>query len=161
MGFMKTRIVYTKIWKDDWFLGLSDDAQRLFIFLLTNEDIGLSGVFEISDREITYRTRLDGKQLEKAKSDLVPKVLFHNGYCAIVNNNKYYAYKGEKNEKACASELSRIPTDTLSILYPYPIDTPINHKSEIINHKSETKRLGNLTTTPEYQKLISSVRMKS
>ncbi len=138
---MKTRIIYTKIWKDDWFLDLSDDAQRLFFFLLTCEDIGLSGIFEISDREITTRTRLAGERLENAKQELSKKVLFHNGWCSIVNNSKYYSYKGEKNEKACVSELSRIPADTLSILYPYSIDTPINHKSKIINQNSETDEL--------------------
>lgn len=135
---MKTRIIYTKIWKDDWFLELTDDAQRLFMFLLTCEDINLCGVFEMSDREIKTRTRLEGESLKKAKSDLEGKVVFHNGWVRIVNNSKYYCYSGNLNDKARVSELNRIPRDTLSILYPYSIDTPINHKLEIINHKSET-----------------------
>ena len=55
-----------------------------------------------------------------------------------------------KNEKAYDNEYLLIPQqikekvntllkeiDSVSIVYPYPMDTTINHKSEIINHKSE------------------------
>jgi len=88
--------------------------------------------------------------LLKAKDELSPKVLFYANYIWVVNASKYGGYLGEKNEIAKDKELALIPlevinglnkikTDRVSVEYRYPSDTSINHKSEIINHKSECR----------------------
>lgn len=147
---MKTRIIWTKIWEDEWFDSLSQESRWLFFYLLTNPAIGLSGCFELRNKTICYHTHLTQKQLLKAKTELYPKVRFYENWVYVPNAQGYNGYVGEKNTIALEKEIKLIPknikdtlfsnnTDTLSIPYIYTSDTTINHKSEIINHKGVVK----------------------
>jgi len=140
---MKTRIIHTKIWEDDWFYLISNPARLLFLYLLTNVRINLIGCYEIPDRIILSDTKFSHEELEMAKKELKPKAVFANGWVYIPKSRLYGGYKGEKNDNACIKEYNAIPKpirDTLSIPYPYPSDTTINHKSEIINQKPEIRK---------------------
>lgn len=139
---VKTRIVWTKIWEDDWFQSLSDQGQKLFLYLITNRIIGLSGCYQISDFMIKAQARI--KDVEKAKKELFPKVKFFKDWVHIRNAQGYGGYTGEKLLIALNKELDEIPKDIkdvilsdkddrVSIGYGGGIDTPINHKSIIIN----------------------------
>jgi len=148
---MKTRIVHTRMWEDEYFCNLSRASKLLFIYLITNSRINLVGVFEVSDRVIMFDTGLNSKELEESKKELFPKVRFFDGWAYLPNAQKLGGYKGGKNEIAIDKEWESVPTrvvealtktdhytlsrkgDTLSSIS----DTPINHKPEIINHKSK------------------------
>lgn len=142
---MKTRIVWTKVWDDEWFDKLSQEARILFLFCLTNQTIGLSGYFELREKTICYYTHLTKQQLTKAKKELFPKARFYESWVYLPKAVNYNGYYGEKNQIALNKELATIPDkvkttlnskdlDTLSISYVYPIDTTINHKSNNINN---------------------------
>lgn len=149
---MKTRIIHTKIWQDDWFYDLSANAQRLFMYCLTNQHIGLSGIYELSDRVICFDLKLQLDELQQLKTELIKKVLFIEGWVCITNASKHCSYTGEKNEIAVKKELEAIPfsvkkyiIDTLSTTKNSvfeALDTSINQKSELINQKSETINQG-------------------
>lgn len=144
---MRTRIIWTKIWEDDWFQSLSDNAQKLFLYLLTNSRINMCGFYQISERVLLFDTRI--KNLEKAKSELSPKVRFFEDWVYIVNAESYSGYRGSKNERVLEKEKSSIPLNIKNALFyekEYRVsdnndsvssksDTTINHKSEIINNK--------------------------
>jgi len=144
---MRTRIIWTKIWEDDWFQSLSDNAQKLFLYLLTNSRINMCGFYQISERVLLFDTRI--KNLEKAKSELIPKVRFFEDWVYIVNAESYSGYRGSKNERVLEKEKSSIPLNIKNALFyekEYRVsdnndsvssksDTTINHKSEIINNK--------------------------
>lgn len=145
---MKTRIVWTKVWEDQWFDQLSQEARLLFVYLITNNTIGLSGCYELRDKTMCYHTHLAQDQLLKAKEELKPKVLFYENWVYVVNAQGYNGFTGYKTEVAVKRELGLIPQIvktafgivkdyTPSIPHTYPIDGSINNKSEIINHKSE------------------------
>lgn len=151
---MKTRIVHTKIWSDSWFLSLSRASKILFLYLITNERIGLSGIYEIPEGKIMYETGLTSSDLEQAKKDISEKATFHRDWVKIHNIDRYQSFTGSKNEIAKEKEIKQISPeviDTLSIPYRYPIDSLSNHKSEIRNKKEggvgETK--DGLTTLDE------------
>lgn len=147
---MKTRILWTKMWEDEWFDNLSDDARLLFIYLITNPFINLSGCYEVRDKTICYHTHLNQDQLNKAKEDLNPKVIFSDNWIYVVNSQGYGGYTGKDIEKALLKEIEFIPQNvkntfgitkpytppTESLPHPYP---SINHKSEIINKKSQIR----------------------
>src|SRR5690606_12924852 len=84
---MRTRIIWTKIWEDDWFQSLSDNAQKLFLYLLTNSRINMCGFYQISERVLLFDTRI--KNLDKVKSELIPKVRFFEDWVYIVNAESY------------------------------------------------------------------------
>ncbi len=139
---MKTRIIQTKIWKDLYFASLQQDEKLLFLYLLTNERINLSGIYELTDREILFDTGIKEEDLKKNKKKFSTdnKIHFINGWVKVINHDKYNSYTGEKNDLAKDRELSFVPKYVID--YQYPIDTPsrgmdtsINHKSKIINKK--------------------------
>lgn len=139
---MKARIVHTKIWDDNWFLSLSRSSRLLFLYLITNQSIGLSGVYELPDSKIIYQTGLNSTELEQGKIDLKEKVGFYNGWVKIHNVEKYQQFRGPKNEKAKENEIKLVPKaiiDTLSIPYRYPIDSTSNQYSVISNKYTVNK----------------------
>ena len=52
----KYRPVYKKIWKDKDFLSLGKEAKLLFLYLITNESINNSGIYEIPIQTISNET---------------------------------------------------------------------------------------------------------
>ena len=146
---MKSRIVHTKMWEDEYFSNLSRASKLLFIYLITNSRINLIGTFEISDRVIIFDTGLNSKELEDAKTELFPKVKFFNGWVYVLNAERLGGYKGGKNETAKENEWDKIPKDIINALVKGNhdrvsekedrvsgiLDTPINHKSEIRKDK--------------------------
>ena len=121
---MQTRIIHTKIWDDEWFQTLGDDPQKLFIYLLTCQDVNQCGMFEITDRKLNYYLHLEGDRLTKAKKGLEPKVIFHNSWVYIRNLNKFNKFSGDRNVSASLSELLKVPTSFIE--YIRSIDTSMD-----------------------------------
>lgn len=132
--------MHTKIWQDDWFAGLSRGAKLLFLYLITNQEIGMTGVYELPDRVMMFNVGLNQSELEQAKKELSGKVAFYNGWVFVRNSERYNSFRGEKNELAKEREYRGIPleikkalvegkADRVSIEYGYPTDTSIinNH----------------------------------
>lgn len=143
---MKTRIIYTKFWKDEYIGGLNLSEKVLFLYLLTNEHVGLSDIYELSDRIILFDTGLNKEQLENAKQKFEKdgKFRFVKGYIRICNGERYNRYLGDRNAVAMEKERNLIPKgilDTLSIPYQYPTDSLItiinNHNN---NHNPNKKQ---------------------
>lgn len=153
---MKTRIIHTRIWKDEYFSNLNIKEKIVFIYLLTNENINLCGIYELPDKYICFDTGVSQSDLIKIKNKFMEsgKIIFFNGWVKISNHEKYNTnYSGSKNEVAFQREISTISEsvlkelDRLSIDYQYPSDSTINHKSKIINNKSETFKSNNKELT--------------
>lgn len=141
---MKTRIVWTKIhFEDDWFSTLNLSEKYLYIYLFTNSHIGLTGIYKLSKRVAMLETGATSEVWDSSceKFRTANKAKFYDEWIYLVNSYKYSNYSGPKNEQALKKEFDLIPStviDTLSIPYPYPSDTTINKKLEIINKKQET-----------------------
>lgn len=139
---MKTRIIHTKVWRDEWFVSLSSEAKLLWLYLLTNDKINISGIYELTDREILFDTSINISDTS-IKDELKPKVIFAKGWVRIVNVEKYNKYlNSPKNVTACIRELDYIP-DNIKADLDIPLDTSIdtlrNKKQEIINNKQGTE----------------------
>lgn len=173
---MKTRVISTEIWDEDKVFSLNIDTKLLYLVLLTNPYIGQTRYYKINDRQLSTFTGLNVEQIQKCKKDLAESEMayFKNGWVCISGFGFIECfYKGIKNEKAKIKELEKIPDDVLSyfnsvsIPYPYPSDTTINTKSEIINTKSEIKKEdflfidGNLTVERLEDKVDFSVQKES
>lgn len=154
---MKTRIVHTKVWRDEWFANLSQEAKLLWLYLITNEKINICGIYEITDREINFDTGI--KITDSLKEELKPKALFFKNWVFIPNVDKYNKYRNAPtNQKSFETEISNIPEDIIehilsdtsiyTSIYTHPILQEIinkksgtrNKKQEIINKESETEK---------------------
>ncbi len=144
---MKTRIIWTKIYDDEWFNTLSIEYKFLFIYYFTNSRIEHTGIYQCTQRIISFETGIDTLILKDINRSFEEdkKVYFYNDWVYVIKSPVYGGYKGPKNELAFNRELTKIPSNVIEffnkkvpIQYIYPIYTTINHKSEIINDKSET-----------------------
>lgn len=165
---MKTRIIHTKIWQDEWFCGLSRASRFVFIYLLTCPQNNISGKFELPDRIIIFDTGVSRDELEQAKKDLAERVVFYLGWVRIIHTNKYNNYvNNPKLEVALKREIELIPEEINRVLDEYDtsihtsIYTPNNHKSEIINNKSIINggAGGNKPTEEEMQKIADDYQV--
>jgi len=146
---MKTRIVWTKIWEDEFFVELSRPARILFLYLITNQRTNLCGCYQVSDRTVCFDTKLTVRELEEAKEELAPKAIFYGGWVYLPNAQRLGGFKGEKNEAAIQREWEEVPLEVRNALtkgnhdrvsksedrVSPKGDTPRNHKSEIRNKK--------------------------
>lgn len=152
---MKQRKIYTKIWKDDWFYDLSQSARLVFIYLLTNESIGFSGCYEISDRQIIFDTKI--KELDKVKKELFPKVIFYNGWVYVVNSQGYNNFVGDSFERAISKEMDLIPDNIKNTLikvkeYPTP-EVTVGYSGGTNSNNSINYNISN--TSKDYMESIT------
>ncbi len=144
---MKTRIVHTKIWQDEWFCNLPRASRLVFLYLLTCPQNNICGKFELPDRTIIFDTGVSRDELEQSKKDLESRAVFYMGWVRLIHTDKYNNYvNNPKLEIALKREIELIPEEINRVLNEYDtsmdtsIYTPNNHKSEIINNKSVIER---------------------
>ena len=88
----KYRNVQTKIWNDKDFMGLSKDGKFLFIYLITNNHINNSGVFELPLKTISSETGLPVPTIDQILTNHSIKNVFYdaeNEMIFIKNIRKY------------------------------------------------------------------------
>jgi hypothetical protein len=156
---MKTRLIHTKFWKDEYVASLAVPEKLFFIYLLTNEKINIAGVYELTPREMQFDLDIEIEELNeiKKKLQLDKKVYFFGNWVAIVNAQKYQQYTGIKNQTCMEKELSYAPKELLEKIFKYPTDrlsaetdSIRNKKLEIRNTKEE---INNGVGQKEFQKI--------
>ena len=142
---MKTRIIYTKFWYDNYVSNLNCKEKLVFIYLITNEKVTICGIYELPDKYILVDLDITQKELDIIKDKFMSdgKFTFINGWIRIEKFELYNKFTGNLNETAKEKEMSLIPEKVIG--YPRGIDrvstvldTLNNHKSVISNKKSET-----------------------
>ena len=178
---MKTRIIYTKFWNDNYISNLNHREKLAFLYFITNEKVTICGIYELPDKYIKMDLNLTQKELDRIKQKFAKdnKFVFIDGWIKIVNFELYNNFTGNLNEKAKEKELALIPEkikgyqrgiDTGIDRVSSNLDTLNNHKSIINNHnkgvvkgekseeKSEEEKIKYadfvLMTEKEHQKLI-------
>lgn len=124
---MKFRSVHTKIWQDEWFSTLSRAGKLVFLYTITNPNIGMTGMYELPDRVVCFDTGLNQSELEDVKKELVGKVRFEDGWVYVINSTRYNTFRGEQLKQAEEKEASQIPKDVYTALStgkPYGVSMP-------------------------------------
>lgn len=149
---MKTRIVYPQLWLDEKFAECKQSTKLFFMYLITNQSLGLSRFTRLSDRKISFDTGLNTVQINEAKEELIKlkwcffkeEWIFHNHNCAYVD------YKN--NERVLTSkqkEIDLVPKEIIeyfNLSCSNKVETTleqssnINKKSKTINQKRESVR---------------------
>jgi len=142
---MKTRIIQTRFWDDEFVTESDIYTQHLYIYLLTSQYVNICGIFQLSPRKVQFETKLTDKQYQVASDNLSinKEAFFFKGWVFLVNAEKNNKYRNSpQNEKCYQDELSRIPLD-VSEFFDTSINSSMdssihtNHNPKIINHKSE------------------------
>ena len=140
---MKRRSIETKFFKDEYIQNLPADGRFLFLYLLTNEYVSITHIYQLPNTYISLDTGLSIKTIEKyqQKFQVDKKFLFKEGWIKIVNADKYEHYDGPLNVIAKKNQLDLIPCRILDY-FDTPIDTPMytppigdNNQYPIINNQ--------------------------
>lgn len=141
---MKTRIIHTRFWQDNFVTNLSYKEKLTFIYLLTNDRVGLTGMYELPDKYIKVDLDLTQGEVDSIKEKLskAGKIYFWNGWVKILRHDKFNSYKGKKIEPALVRELAMIPNEiiefnntSIDTSIDGSSDTPNNHNTKTINNK--------------------------
>ena len=157
---MKTRMLWTKIWDDSWFDNLSQNSRILFIYLISNQDVNLSGCYSITDKKIIYHTHLTVEELKLSKDELKDKVKFINDWVYVVNSQGYNHFTGKSNEIAVSRELELIPNNVKDTLFKDKPYTPSTPSIQSINHNHNINHNLNPNNAEEKFKLIGNTMVE-
>lgn len=153
-------MIWTKIWDDKWFDSLSQNSRILFLYLLFNQDIGLSGCYSITDKKICFHTHLTEEELKQSKIDLQPKIKFCEDWVYVINAQGYNHFTGKSNEVAVEREIEQIPKNVKDTLFkdkPYTPYTPTlqsintNHNLNPNNNHNNVEEIEN---SEGYKKIL-------
>ena len=59
------RQIHTQIWRDNWFLDLEADEKLLFIYLFSNDNSNLAGLYELHEKIIALETGLAKERIHE------------------------------------------------------------------------------------------------
>lgn len=175
------RQIHTQIWRDNWFLELRPDEKLLFIYLFSNDNSNLAGIYEIHESIIALETGLRPARIREilVKLEASNKVHYGGGVVWIVNMRKYHSNASEKVQKNIDAAIYDIQDgeiknryciangitleNTVSIPYGYPMDTLSYRKSkskskteeEEKSKKEEETPAGGTVTSSQSQKILS------
>jgi hypothetical protein len=105
------RMIYTHIYRDEWFLELEPDAKLLFIYLFSNDLTSVSGLYKIPRRVMAFETGLALSRVDELlehfrKQD---KVEYEDGYVWVKNMRRYQFSQSPKILKGIQQDIARTP----------------------------------------------------
>ena len=59
----KSRVISDRIWRDEWLVELEPDAKLLFVYLFSNENTNLAGIYRFNPNLIVSETGLPYKRV--------------------------------------------------------------------------------------------------
>lgn len=120
---MKTRIIQTRFWDDEFILDLEPNAKLIFLFFITNSRIGLTGAFECPERTVSFLTGVEINQLKEIKKTLEDKFFFFNSWILAKNSIKYNNYSSNSKQKmAYMQEYQNLPEEIKKQLPRFEVD---------------------------------------
>lgn len=110
---MKTRIIHTKFYQDSFVLSLDQKSRWVFLYLLTNNRVELTGCYELPLQIAEIELGLSKAEIIKIIKSLQPKILYIDGFIIIKNIKKYQDYsKGNLNQQSAYNkELELLPSN--------------------------------------------------
>lgn len=153
---MKSRIVYPQLWMDEKFAECKQTTKLLFMYLITNQSLGLSRYSRLSDRRMAFDTGLNTVQIKEAKTELEnlhwcffkEEWIYHNHDCAYVDYSRNAGTAVAKKK-----EIDGVPEEIkqyFNLICLNKVETEVEQSSNL-NNKPETKN----------QKPMGSARGKS
>lgn len=157
------RQVYTTFWNDDAKVvdDFTPEDKYFYLYLLTNPHTTLSGVYEISEKSMARETGYNEDTVKRLRDRMaeVHKVICYDPNTKeilLLNWHKYNWTSSDKLRAAIEKQIPQIKTDafrnyvfsllngdTVSIPYPYPMDTPVTNTVtvSVLNKDSNKKKI--------------------
>lgn len=130
-------MVNTKFWDDSYISALDPVEKLMFIYLLTNAQTNICGIYELSLKKMALDTGIDKDMVVRIIKRFTKdkKIFFVKGWVCIKNFVRHQNQKSPLVQKGIDNELSLVPSDILekATQLGYGIDT-LSHliKSNLI-----------------------------
>ena len=124
------RQIHTKIWKDDWFLELEPMNKLFFIYLFSNEQASISGIYELAMRVMSFESGLTMPEIKDAFELFqdARKAFYADGVVWVPNLRKYHETQSPKVQTKILKDLAAVKDCNLKGIYcdTYGIDRVSN-----------------------------------
>jgi len=126
------RQIHVSIWKDCWFLDLDPKEKLLFIYLFSNSETSMAGIYKISFKVICFETGMAGEFVKEAldRFQEAGKIMYQDGVMWVKNMTKYHSSKSPKIMTGIQNDLDNIPHCEVKIQYLYSINTESQQEQE-------------------------------
>ena len=118
------RSINTKLWSDEWVEKLNPTEKLLWIYLLTNPQTNMLGIYEISIKRISFDTGLKVDSIENTLKafERVKKAFYFKGHIILTNWIKNQSMN--PNMVKSAEQLySRLSNDLIEKLLEYGLES--------------------------------------
>ena len=93
---MKTRILHTKIWQDDYFATLSAIEQHIFLHYLLNDAVNILHIYECPDRKALFESKVSPKERQNTLINIGRKDIDMIGKCQWSQKMVHYVRCADK-----------------------------------------------------------------
>jgi hypothetical protein len=109
--------VHTKMWADNWFSDLTSEHKLQFIYLFSNDRVGLGGIYELPLKLAAFETGLSRETLLSGYEifDEHDKVRYDKQFAVVwvLNLRKYHASNSPTQQTKIMKELAALPPSPL------------------------------------------------
>jgi hypothetical protein len=126
----KQRMVNTRFWVDPWVQEELNSLDRLlFLYLLTNDQTNLSGIYEISNFNMCFETGIEKETLLRAMFPrLAPKVYREGNWVILINFPKHQNTNNPSIVQGILRELELVPDEVVKKAIEYGYSVPLGYK---------------------------------
>lgn len=122
----KKRYIDTNFWNDTWIEQLTREEKYFFLYLITNEQTSIAGVYEISARRMSFETDFDKVEITQMLKKMESKVRYINGWIVLRNGVKSQNYRNDKIKRGIKAILEQCPVELLDYIdYPKDLDIEV------------------------------------
>lgn len=148
------RTIHSKMWRDSWYSELDIDGKLLWVYLITNQNASLTGIYYLTVKFAAFETGLSQERVSTLMAQFVisGKVEYENDVIWIRRMRRYQA-ANESSPKIMPrilKDLAEIPDCKVKRLYlnQYPIDTVSIHTHTDTDTDTDQETIG-ATNAPE------------
>ena len=106
---MAMRTVDQRFWSDVWVRKLNALDRYLFLYLITNEHVNWSGIYELDIAMMAFESGINKEDLiQSMLPRLSPKVIYEDGWIFVKNFDRYHS-GGPNAEKGRKDAIGKLP----------------------------------------------------
>jgi hypothetical protein len=122
----KKRMIDTDFWTDSWVVDhLNPLDAHLFMYLFTNPQTNLCGVYKLSIRIMSFQLGIEKDELLRMLKRLEPKVYYIDGWIILRNGIKNQNYRNVKIKTGILAALEDVPPEVLQrVSWPKDFGNP-------------------------------------
>lgn len=125
----KNRYINTQYWRDDYISSLEPEGKLLFLYLITNPDTSICGIYQLPIKIMAADTGIENTDIEKLLQQFErdEKIIFRNGWIAIRNFIKHQKQSENENDKinrGIQLALENCPENLVKWISGIPLEAP-------------------------------------